>query len=185
MKLVNRSLAILFCVTVPAGLTTASAAFGQPGNAPHVSEAVCVVSGFDSHKISGTLKFVQHGENVHITGEIHGLNPGEHGFHVHEYGDLSDHETGKSAGGHFNPENQPHGRPTDEKRHVGDLGNITANEDGVAKVDITDHVISLNGPHSIIGRAIIIHVDSDKFTQPTGDAGARAAGGVIGIAKAE
>lgn len=159
------------------------AAFAQAGDEARVTSAVCVLTPFDDTDVKGTIKFMQDGGKVHVVGDVHGLTPGDHGFHVHQYGDISDVKTGKSAGGHYNPTDQPHGRPTDKQRHVGDLGNITADQNGDAKIDMTDTVIQLNGPYSIVGRAIIIHVGSDKFTQPTGDAGARAAGGVIGIAK--
>ena len=56
-----------------------------------------------------------------------------------------------SAGAHFNPFSKNHGAPGDKDRHVGDLGNIESNEDGVAKFTFEDKLISLNGPQSIIG----------------------------------
>lgn len=146
--------------------------------------AVCVIMPVDNNGVGGVLHFVQKGKNVRITGEVTGLAPGDHGFHVHEFGDVSDLEAGKSAGGHYNPEGAMHGKPSDADRHVGDLGNITANDEGVAKVDITDSVISLRGPQSVIGRSIMVHADPDDFGQPTGNAGARVGFGVIGIAAA-
>ena len=101
---------------------------------------------------------------------------------MHEFGDLSDTQTGKSAGGHFAPDGNPHGRPTDVKRHVGDLGNIVADANGVAEIHMVDSVISLGGPHSILGRAVVVHAKEDTFAQPTGDAGSRVAFGTIGVA---
>ena len=62
-----------------------------------------------------------------------------------------------STGPHFNPAGKKHGAPTDEERHAGDLGNITAGADGVAKVDIVDAQIPISGPNSIIGRAVVCH----------------------------
>jgi hypothetical protein len=62
-----------------------------------------------------------------------------------------------STGPHFNPAGKKHGAPTDEERHAGDLGNITAGADGVAVVDITDAQIPIGGPNSIIGRAVVCH----------------------------
>ncbi|MAT16521.1 MAG: superoxide dismutase [Planctomyces sp.] len=132
--------------------------------------------------VTGSVKFVDMGDEVRVTGKVTGLTPGKHGFHVHEKGDLSDKETGKSAGGHFNPTDEPHGRPSDEERHIGDLGNIEANEDGVATIDMTDSVICLEGEHSIVGRALMIHQGEDQFTQPSGDAGDRVAFGKIEVA---
>jgi hypothetical protein len=62
-----------------------------------------------------------------------------------------------STGPHFNPAGKTHGAPTDEERHAGDLGNITAGADGVAKIDIVDAQIPIGGPNSIIGRAVVCH----------------------------
>ncbi|EEE58604.1 hypothetical protein OsJ_09942 [Oryza sativa Japonica Group] len=64
---------------------------------------------------------------------------------------------------HFNPHNKSHGAPSDDERHVGDLGNIVANKDGVADIFIKDLQISLSGPHSILGRAVVVHADSDDL----------------------
>lgn len=130
-------------------------------------------------EVKGTVSFTQDGDVVKIHGEVTGLKPGKHGFHVHEKGDLSDTETGESAGGHYNPTDQPHGKMNDAKRHVGDLGNIEADQDGKAVIDMEDSVISLSGEHSIIGRAIVIHAGADQYTQPAGEAGDRVAFGKI------
>jgi Cu-Zn family superoxide dismutase len=134
--------------------------------------------------VSGTLRIEELADGLRITGRIEGLKPGEHGFHVHTFGDLSDREKGESAGGHFSTEGHQHGRPTDGKRHVGDLGNIRADQNGVAMIDIVDGVIALSGENSILGRALVVHADPDQFVQPTGNAGGRVAFGVIGIADA-
>ncbi|MFH5805762.1 superoxide dismutase family protein [Alienimonas sp. DA493] len=151
---------------------------------PVVTKAVAVLMPVGDSGVSGTLYFERVDDSkVKVTGEVKGLKPGEHGFHVHQFGDLTDTETGKSAGGHMDVGEHKHGRPSDEERHTGDLGNITANEDGVAKVNITDEVISLNGAHSVVGRGFIVHADPDDFGQPTGNAGARVAIGVIGVAQ--
>jgi Cu-Zn family superoxide dismutase len=67
---------------------------------------------------------------------------------------------------------------------VGDLGNVEADASGKAVVGMRDTLVSLKGPHSVIGRALLVHADPDDLkTQPTGNAGARLACGVIGIAK--
>lgn len=152
-------------------------------DAAEITKAVCKLESIGNSGVTGTIHFDKEGDAVHVHGELTGLSPGKHGFHVHESGDLSDKETGKSAGGHFNPTDDPHGRPSDEERHVGDLGNIEANEQGTAVVDMEDAVIQLNGPNSIVGRAVVVHAQEDKFTQPTGDAGDRVAFGVIEAAE--
>jgi len=127
-----------------------------------------------------------------IRGKISGLKPGKHGFHIHQFGDLSD--GCKSAGAHFNPFGKLHGAPTDEDRHVGDLGNVEVKStaDGMNTVEfvIEDHQVSLIGQHSVIGRSIIVHEDPDdlglgghELSKTTGNAGGRTACGVIGIAQ--
>ena len=148
-----------------------------------IQKAVCVLHPTEGNDVGGIITFIQTKDGVKIVADVEGLTPGKHGFHIHEYGDCSSKD-GKSAGGHFNPTNKKHGSPDAEERHVGDLGNLIANDQGRAHYERIDKVISLNEPYSIIGRGIIVHVGEDDFvTQPTGDAGARVACGVIGIAK--
>ncbi len=148
-----------------------------------VDKAVCVLHPTEGNNVTGTITFTRSGSGVKVVADIQGLTPGKHGFHVHQYGDCSA-EDGTSAGGHFNPENKNHGGPDDAERHVGDLGNIEADSNGTAHLEMEDDVISLDGAHSIIGRGIIVHAGEDDLTsQPTGDAGARVACGVIGIAE--
>lgn len=116
------------------------------------------------------------------------MSKGEHGFHVHEFGDNTNGCV--SAGAHFNPKNKDHGGPDASVRHVGDLGNVVANDNGVAVVDKIDKLISLSGCNNVIGRTLVVHADPDDFglgghelSLTTGNAGARVACGVIGIAK--
>ncbi|XP_077449099.1 superoxide dismutase [Cu-Zn] [Stigmatopora argus] len=149
-------------------------------------KAVCVLKG--AGETTGTVYFEQENENspVRLTGEIKGLMPGKHGFHVHTFGDNTNGCV--SAGPHFNPFNKTHAGPMDADRHVGDLGNLTAGPDKVAKIDIMDALISLAGQSSIIGRTMVIHEKEDDLgrggneeSKKTGNAGARLACGVIGI----
>lgn len=153
---------------------------GAPGE---VKEAIAVMNPTEGSKVRGTVSLVKSGKGVRLTANIQGLAPGLHGFHIHEFGDCSSPDA-NSAGGHFNPADAPHGAPNAEKRHAGDLGNIEADKTGQARLEVTDGMLKLEGPESIIGRAIIVHAQPDDFkTQPTGNAGARLACGVIGIAK--
>jgi superoxide dismutase, Cu-Zn family len=148
-----------------------------------IQKAVCVLHPTEGNNVSGLVTFMQTGDGVMIVADVEGLTQGKHGFHIHQYGDCSAPD-GTSTGGHFNPTNKMHGSPEAEERHVGDLGNLIADDNGKAHYERLDKVISLNGKNSIIGRGIIVHAGEDDFvTQPTGNAGARVADGVIGIAK--
>lgn len=135
--------------------------------------------------VSGTLSMVPMGNGVHITGEIGGLGAGQtHAIHVHEKGDCSAVDA-SSAGGHFNPTGSAHGRAGTPVHHAGDMDNLTANAEGVADVDIHLSGVALGGgaANDIAGRAVIVHAAPDDYTsQPSGNAGARVACGVINAA---
>jgi Cu-Zn family superoxide dismutase len=149
-----------------------------------ITKAICVLAPTADSKVSGTVTFTQQTEGVLIEAHITGLKPNaKHGFHIHEFGDISKPD-GTGAGGHFNPGGHEHGAPDVEKRHAGDLGNLEADASGHAMYKRVDKVVELNGVNCILGRGLIVHAGTDDLkTQPTGDAGARAAQGVIGVAK--
>ncbi|MEI6085035.1 MAG: superoxide dismutase family protein [Verrucomicrobiota bacterium] len=146
-------------------------------------KAVAVLQPTKGSTVSGTVTFTKVEGGVQVVAEVTGLTPGDHGFHVHEFGDCSDPEA-KSAGGHFNPAGHQHGAPDGEVRHAGDLGNLTADATGKAHYSRLDKHLMLDGDHSIMGHSVIVHEKVDDLkTQPTGNAGARVACGSIGIAK--
>lgn len=150
---------------------------------PEIKKAVAVLYPTEGNDVQGVVTFTKVEGGVMVVADVSGLTPGKHGFHIHEYGDCSA-ANGTSAGGHFNPLNMPHGAPTDEKRHVGDMGNLTADESGNAHYEWIDKMMTLDGPNTIIGRGVIVHQGEDDLkTQPTGNAGPRVACGVIGSAK--
>ena len=133
-------------------------------------------------KVKGTITFTKTANGIHVEGEITGLTPGEHGFHVHEFGVWS--PDGMATGGHFNPSKAAHSSHESPKRHVGDLGNVKADEHGKALIDLDDDQLSFEGPNCILGRGLVVHEKADDLkTQPTGNAGGRLAVGVIGVAK--
>lgn len=159
-----------------------STGFGPAESRATVSRAVCVVGPAQGQSCHGVVRFEQMGGEVTVTADLTGLAPNsKHGFHIHEFGDVTD-LSGKSAGGHYNPDGNPHALPPTEKRHAGDLGNVTADASGHAVLTLTVDNVSLGGKHDVIGRAIVVHADPDDGGQPTGNAGARIAFGVIGIA---
>lgn len=145
------------------------------------ARAVCQLS--HSEKVKGSVVMMQKsGTPTLMMYDISGLQPGEHGFHIHEFGDLS--KGCESAGGHYNPDDVDHGDL--EKGHVGDLGNITADENGVAKGKIVAKRVDLLGERSVVGRSIVVHSDKDDLGKggdaeslKTGNAGDRLACGVI------
>ena len=133
------------------------------------------------NKTFGEADFEQVGDKVRVVVFVQGLKPEqEHGLHIHEVGDCSSGD-GMSTKGHFNPFGKPHGHPGSAERHAGDLPALRANKEGRANVKIDLDVITLTpGPGSIIGRGLIVHADPDDYkAQPTGNAGARIACGVI------
>ncbi len=148
-----------------------------------VLKAIVVLQPTKGSTVMGIVRFEVVDNGIRVVADITGLAPGKHGFHIHEFGDCSSID-GSSAGGHFNPSGMPHSMPSSTNRHVGDLGNIVADSTGTAHLDYVDGMISFSGPLSVIGRGVIVHEKEDDLkTQPTGNAGARLACGVIGIAK--
>jgi Cu-Zn family superoxide dismutase len=148
-----------------------------------VKQAVAVLHPTAGNKCQGKVVFTQEGEKVKVVAHIEGLNPGQkHAFHIHQYGDCSAPD-GVSAGGHYNPENHPHGLPGSVQRHAGDLGNLVADDNGKAHLEVTVENISVAGTKNpIVGRGVIVHAKVDDGGQPVGNAGARIACGVIGVA---
>ncbi|MEX0771565.1 MAG: superoxide dismutase family protein [Balneolales bacterium] len=149
-------------------------------------ELIAVIHPTEGNEINGTVTFTREGDGVTVDATVSGLEPdSNHGFHIHEFGDCSA-DDGTSAGGHYSPENMPHGAPDDMERHMGDLGNLGSDQNGIATVNFTDSVLELQGESGILGRGVIVHAGEDDLeTQPTGDAGARLGCAVIGVAQAE
>lgn len=143
--------------------------------------AICYLEPTEGNDVSGVVHFIPQSDGVRVVGKITGLTPGKHGFHIHQYGDLKKAD-GTSMGGHFNPTGQEHSSPEMAARHIGDLGNITADDSGVAKFDFVDPLLRFMGPENILGRGVVVHAGEDDLTsQPTGAAGSRVAVGVIGV----
>lgn len=140
----------------------------------------CILNPTKGNDVKGKLTIWQKGNDLYIRGEITGLTPGKHGFHIHENGDCSAPDA-SSAGNHFNPTNKPHGKMGKDS-HMGDLENIKADDKGAAKVELeldADYWM-LTGSNSIVGKSIVVHAKEDDLkTQPSGDSGPRVACGVI------
>ena len=115
----------------------------------------------DNSNVSGVVHFADGGSGVAISYHVKGLTDGKHGFHIHEYGDLTDGCT--SACAHFNPDNTTHGSLTSKVRHMGDLGNIVS-KSGVSKGELYLPKARLDSSkYGILGRMIIVHADEDDL----------------------
>ncbi len=131
--------------------------------------------------VEGTVTFsaAEDGREMHVAVELAGLEPGLHGFHVHEVGDCSADDA-SSAGGHFNPNDTLHGSPDAAEHHAGDMGNIVADDNGRVFAELTFRGLSFSGPASILQKAVVVHSDKDDLeSQPAGNAGSRIGCGVI------
>jgi Cu-Zn family superoxide dismutase len=151
----------------------------KAGDAMSVTEAVANMNATQGNTAHGTVTFTMSENGMRVVAHFEDVPPGEHGFHIHEVGDCSAPDA-SSAGGHFNPTGMPHGGPSDQQRHIGDLGNISADSAGVAHKEFVDSLLTFEGANSILGKGLILHADADDLTsQPTGAAGGRLSCGVI------
>ena len=170
--------AALVSLVSMSGGARASAA-DEPAMPAKPLTAVAVLQPAAGSEVRGTVTFAQVKDGVRVVANVTGLTPGPHGFHVHEKGDLSAPDL-MSAGGHYNPTNDAHAGRDAAQRHAGDMGNIVADDKGVARLDYVDSHLALSGENSILGRSVIVHAGADDMkSQPAGAAGPRVAGGVI------
>ncbi len=145
---------------------------------------VATIKGTDMNSLlKGTVTLMDTSAGLKVAAHLTGLPPGQHGFHIHEFGSCED--MGKAAGGHYNPENAMHGMVVKDgimKAHAGDLGNIPAGTDGTATLEAVIPDVTLSGGKaSVAGRAFIVHEKVDDFSQPVGNAGSRIGCGTIVI----
>ena len=130
---------------------------------------------------SGVVTFKTIGSRVLVIAEIRGLKPNaKHSFHIHEKVDCSSGD-GVSTGGHFNPDEKPHGAHGSGANHGGDLPSLVADMNGNTKLSFETSAVTVgSGVADIVGRGLIVHRDPDDYkTQPTGNAGPRLACAVI------
>lgn len=135
-----------------------------------------VINSKSGTETQGTANFTQKGKMVTLDLNVYKLTPGTHAVHIHEKGDCSATD-GSSAGGHWNPTSDKHGKWDHGEFHMGDIGNLVADKDGTARLVFKTDNWKMGGndaTKNIIGKSIIIHADADDFhTQPTGNAGGR------------
>ncbi|KAJ6654229.1 hypothetical protein lerEdw1_007326 [Lerista edwardsae] len=153
---------------------------GGAGPQPVGSAAVAMVSG--PGLVQGVVRFLQLSpQKCLVDGTIDGLEPGNHGLHIHEYGDVTD--SCNSCGDHFNPDGECHGGPEDVHRHVGDLGNIFAAANGQAFFRMENDRLKV---YDVIGRSLVVDSGEDDLgrgnhplSKVTGNSGERVACGII------
>ena len=140
--------------------------------------AVIKIEPLAKNRVNGTMTLEQTGQSVTVKGTLNGLTPGKHGLHIHEG------RSCKNRGGHFHPGNAPHGAPesADDKRHLGDLGNVVAGQDGSAQYTGVAKNVSLTGANSVAGRVLVVHQSEDDYvSQPGGNSGEQIGCGVIKV----
>ncbi|MBI2384615.1 MAG: superoxide dismutase family protein [Elusimicrobia bacterium] len=131
--------------------------------------------------LAGTARFEDVDGGLKVAVTLTGVPGAAHALHIHEFGDCAD--SGKAAGGHYNPQGAPHGHALKDgsKAHPGDFGNVAA-KDGAVSFEAVLPKASLKGKNPVAGRSIVLHEKEDDFSQPAGNAGGRIACGVIVIA---
>jgi Cu-Zn family superoxide dismutase len=132
-------------------------------------------------KVGGEALFVEGKDVVTLHLQITGAEPGAHAVHIHETGDCSAADA-SSAGNHWNPSHENHGKWGTAPFHHGDIGNVEVGADGRAQLTLASKLWTIGGaPETdILGHAVIVHAKADDFTtQPSGNAGGRVACGVI------
>ena len=163
-------------------LTLSLALLGACASTYSGPSAVATLAPASDQTAAGTVVLTQLADGaVEVKVDLTGVPPGVHGFHIHEKGDCANN--GGAAGMHFNPATTDHGAPNMPPHHAGDFGNVTANEAGEVHTTFTTRSVTLDsGANSAVGRAFILHAAPDDLkTQPTGNAGARIACGVVAL----
>jgi Cu-Zn family superoxide dismutase len=166
---------------VAMALAAAAMASGCSTFEPQGPRAVAQLDAAAGSQVWGSVSFVETGSGVLVRADVRSLRSGgEFGFHVHEKGDCSSPDF-MSAGGHFNPGGKPHAHFGKPERHAGDLPNLRAFAEGDATFAFETPLLTVKpGPNSVVGRAVVIHLNPDDYTsQPAGNSGPRIACGVI------
>ena len=151
--------------------------------APSLAQiAVATMKTIDGNDV-GSAAFTQRADGVLMSLSLKGLSVGEHALHIHAIGKCEPPFV--STGSHFNPENRKHGFLSPEGFHAGDAPNLHIPIVGELRVDVIFLGITLEKGSAISlfdgdGSAVVIHSAKDDYkTDPTGQAGAPIACGVV------
>jgi len=150
-------------------------------------KAVCVLRCSLNHPHGVVfLEEITPGGPLQIQVMIRGLSPGFHGFHVHRRGDET--QGSHSLCDHYNPTHVSHGALNSPRAHAGDFGNLYSNKNRVVRKKFVAKYVSLSGPHSILGRSLVVHENRDdlgrgghRASSTTGHSGKRVLWGIIGV----
>jgi len=160
------------------------AAERKAGHDAAKTATAAIQSRSDSH-VTGKATFTEEKGQVTLKIEIEGAEPGTHAVHLHEKGDCAAPDA-TSAGGHWNPTHENHGKWNTAPFHHGDIGNIEVGADGKGTFKLTTNLWTIGSgvDTDVVGKAVIVHAKADDFTtQPTGNAGGRVGCGVVELAK--
>lgn len=179
------ALALAACATDGDSIETAGAAEGGP-----------IVSTIGPPTLNADLRDAQgrsraratveqSGDSLRVRVEATAMTPGSYGAHIHTVGrcDAPDFTT---AGPHWNPTGQKHGKDNPQGMHKGDLPNLAVGADGRGSFEYTIPHAILSGmlPTKLVdgdGAAVVIHAKADDYrTDPSGNSGDRIACGVLG-----
>ena len=173
-RIISFIAAFILCVSLAASASIAVAQDSTP-EAPDIGRTLPALVQ-DTEGITVAVALVAESDDeITVSVAAVGLAPGEHGIHIHETGicDPATDPPFSSAGDHYNPTDEEHGD------HAGDLGNITAEEDGTALLKETTDEFTLDELIDEDGSAIVIHAEEDE-NDPEGESyGARIACGVL------
>ena len=151
------------------------------GEKREVKKAIAWVNPRSDSELAGSAIFIRSGENIELQVSVEQAPAGSHAVHIHENGDCSAADA-SSAGGHWNPTTEDHGKWGESPHHLGDLGNLEVDENGEGSLSLTTDRWSMGTgeANDILEKAVIVHAAADDFeTQPTGNAGGRIGCGVI------
>jgi superoxide dismutase, Cu-Zn family len=182
--------AALAAVALATGIGAALASGDDDDERSERRTAVATIHDATGQRV-GVAFFRERQGEVAVTAAFRGLAPGFHGFHVHAVGECVAPFT--SAGGHFNPTGVDHGD------HAGDMPSLLVNADGTGELHFVTDRFTLENLFDADGSALMVHAGRDNYanipdrytsqetgmpgpdaaTLATGDAGARAACGVI------
>jgi superoxide dismutase, Cu-Zn family len=159
-------------------LTCATIAFGQD----RVSMAKAELHNSQGELV-GIVTLAETINGVRLVAQVYDLQPGYHGFHIHEVGKCEPPGF-QSAGEHFDPYGAQHGLQNPKGLHAGDLPNLLVAPDGTGVLIAYAPLATLRaGQNSLFhdgGTAVIVHSrPDDQRTDPSGDAGDRLACGVV------